>query len=345
MNLCCALIEHLRSLRPFRIALAGALAYLAVLLVNGGRRTPDPVKNLSAGGAPGEGAPISPPDRAEAGAVPKLGLCADSHEHPSFRSRSPCYKIYAMPHEQVTIPTRDGSCPAHVFTPGDERGGPAIIFYMDAGGLRPAELQMAQRLADGGYVVLLPDLFYRYGPYGPFVPTEVFKGDVRAILGPLMATTGNDKAAEDTEAFLACLDARTDVEGGKAGAVGFCMGGGMAIVAAAAYPARFAAVASFHGGNLATDAPSSPHRLAPRLRAEVYIAAADHDDSYPPAMAARLEKALDEAGVRYRAETYLGAAHGWMKPDFPVYDPAAAERGWREMLTFFDRTLKPRTDR
>ena len=245
-----------------------------------------------------------------------------------------------MPREQVTISTRDGSCPAHVFTPRDEQGGPAIIFYMDGGGVRPAALQMAQRLADTGYVVLLPDLFYRYGPYGPLVPKEVFKGDVRAILGPLMATTGNDKAAEDTEAFLAYLDTRTDIKGGKTGAVGFCMGGGMAIVTAGTYPDRFAAVASFHGGNLATDAPSSPHRSAPRLKAEVYIAAADHDDSYPPAMAARLEKALDEAGVRYRAETYHAAAHGWMKPDFPVYDPAAAERGWSEMLTFFDRTLK-----
>src|SRR3546814_11624893 len=84
---------------------------------------------------------------------------------------------------------------------------------------------MAQRLADAGYIVLLPDLFYRYGPYGPLVPTEVFKGDVGAILGPLMATTGNVKAAEDTAGFLAYLDTRTDVAGDKVGAVGFCMGG------------------------------------------------------------------------------------------------------------------------
>ena len=186
--------------------------------------------------------------------------------------------------------------------------------------------------------MLLPDLFYRYGPYGPFVPEEVFKGDVRAILGPLMATTGNDKAAEDTEAFLAYLDTRRDVDGQKVGAVGFCMGGGMAIVAAAAYPDRFAAVISFHGGNLATDAPTSPHLLAPKLKAEVYIAAAENDGSYPPEMAERFEKALAEAGVRYRAETYL-AEHGWMKPDFPVYDRAAAERGWREMLALFERNL------
>ena len=245
-----------------------------------------------------------------------------------------------MPHEQMTISTPDGGCPAHVFTPQRGGVGPAVIFYTDAGGIRPAALGMAARLADAGYIVLLPDLFYRYGPYGPFDPKEVFKGDVRAILGPLMATTSNAKAAEDSEAFLAYLDTRTDVAGTKVGAVGFCMGGGMAIAAAGTYPDRFGAVASFHGGNLATDAPDSPHRYAPRLEAELYVAAADQDDSYPPEMAERLEEALDKAHVPYRAETYLGAAHGWMKPDFPVYDKAAAERGWREILAFFDRTLK-----
>jgi carboxymethylenebutenolidase len=244
-----------------------------------------------------------------------------------------------MPIEQIKIHTRDGECPAHVMTPNGEGPWPAAIYYADAGGIRPAVLDMAQRLADLGYVVLLPDLFYRFGPYEPLVPKEVFKGDVGAILGPLIATTGNDKAAEDTAAFLAYLDTRADIAGTDVGALGFCMGGGMAICAAATYPERFAAVASFHGGNLATDAPTSPHLLAPRLQAEVYIGAADNDDSYPPAMAARMEKALTDAGVRYLAHTYRGAAHGWMVPDFPVYDRASAERGWEALQSLFERRL------
>ena len=160
-----------------------------------------------------------------------------------------------------------------------------------------------------------------------------------------MATTGTDKASQDTVAFLDCLDMRKDVvagANGKVSAVGFCMGGGLAIAAAATYPQRFAAVASFHGGNLATDAPTSPHLRVPGLAAntEVYIASADNDGSYPPAMAARLEAALTKAGVRYRAETYTGAGHGWMVPDFPVYDPDAADRGWKAMLALFGRTLR-----
>ena len=164
-----------------------------------------------------------------------------------------------------------------------------------------------------------------------------------AILGPLMATTGTDKASQDTAAFLAYLDTRKDVVAGvnKVGVVGFCMVGGLAIAAVATYPQRFAAVASFHGGNLATDAPTSPHLRVPGLAAntEVYIASADNDGSYPPAMAAQLEAALTQAGVRYRAEMYTGAAHGWMVPVFPVYDPEAADHGWKAMLALFDLTL------
>ena len=243
-----------------------------------------------------------------------------------------------MPNEQITIRTRDGECPSYVATPAGDGPWPAVILYMDAGGIRPAVNEMAQRLAGAGYVVLLPDLFYRYGSYGPFDAKEVFAGDFRAILGPLMATTGNDKAAADTEAFLAYLDTRGDVAGRKLGAVGFCMGGGMALAAAGTYPDRFGAVASFHAGNLATAAHDSPHLFAPHLKAEIYVGAAENDGSYPPEMAARFEQALAQAGVRYQAETYP-AAHGWMKPDFPVYDHAAAERGWTEMLALFSRNL------
>jgi len=245
-----------------------------------------------------------------------------------------------MKHEEVSIGTRDGQCPVHVFTPDGAGPWPAVIVYMDAFGIRPALLQVGERVAAGGYVALVPDLFYRYGAYGPLDPKEAFSGDFRAMVGPLMATTNNVKAAQDTEAFLAYLDTRTDVARDKMGTVGFCMGGGMAITAAGIYPDRVAAAASFHGSRLATDDPSSPHLLAPKIRAELYVAVADKDGSCPPEMVERFKQALDGAGVRYRSEVYHGASHGWMKTDFPVYDEAAAERGWSEVFALFDRALK-----
>ncbi len=245
-----------------------------------------------------------------------------------------------MAYEEVTIRTADGDCLAHVLTPEGEGPWPAVIIYMDAFGVRPALDGIALRLAENGYVALLPDLFYRVGEHRIPTPKEVFAaGNMREVIGPFMASTGPAKAAEDTRYFLDYLGTRPDVAGDKVATVGFCMGGGMAIAAAGTYPDRVAAAVSFHGGRLATDEPDSPHLLAPKIAAEVYVAGADKDGSYPPEMHERLKQAFDEAGVNYRAEIYEGALHGWMKPDFPIYDEAAAERGWREMLALFGRAL------
>ena len=247
-----------------------------------------------------------------------------------------------MPQIKTRIPTADGLCPVHLLTPQGTGPWPAIIFYMDGLGLRQTLIDMAQRLADPGYAVLLPDMYYRWGAYAPMVPAEVFMADFRATVGPMMATTGNAPAARDTAAFLAWLATRPEVKGTDIGTVGFCMGGGMAITAAGTYSDRVVAAASFHGGRLATDDPASPHMLAPHIAGEVLIAGADADDSYPPEMHARLIAALTQAGVRHHAEIYSGAAHGWMKADFPVYDHAAAERGWAELLALFARNLGKR---
>jgi carboxymethylenebutenolidase len=246
-----------------------------------------------------------------------------------------------MSYEQVSVRTHDGECPAYVFTSPGATLQPAVIFYMDGLGIRPTIFEMGQRLAGSGYVVLVPDLFYRAGAYDPLDPKKVFaSGDVRGTIGHLFASTDNRRAGEDTEAFLAYLDSRDDVAGTKVGTTGYCMGGGMSLTAAGTYPDRIGAAASFHGGNLANDSDLSPDRLASRMAARVYVAGADHDDSYPPEMAARLERALSDAGVDHRCEIYPEALHGWTMKDFPVYNEAAAERHWGELVTLFDDTLK-----
>jgi carboxymethylenebutenolidase len=212
---------------------------------------------------------------------------------------------------------------------------------MDGLGIRPVLQEMAQRIADAGFVVLLPDLFYRAGSYEPLDPKAVFaSGNPREALGSLMASTDNQRASQDAAAFLAYLDSRDDVAGTKVGTTGYCMGGGIALTIAATYPDRVAAAASFHGGALATDSGLSPHLLADRIKARVYVAAADNDSSYPPEMAARLCEAFMASSVDHRHELYVGAAHGWTMRDFPVYDHAAAERHWTELIDLLNDTLR-----
>jgi carboxymethylenebutenolidase len=246
-----------------------------------------------------------------------------------------------MAHEKTQIRTRDGLCPTSVFTPSQPTAPrPAVIFYMDGLAIRPSLEAMAQRIADEGFLVLLPDLFYRNGAYGPFDPKAVFAGNFREILGPFFLSTDARKAGvDDTEAFIAYLDARADVYGKKIGVTGYCMGAAMALTAAGAYPDRVAAAASFHGGGLASDRDISPHLLAAQMRGEVYVGAAVSDKSYPADMEARLKAAFDKAGVKYRHETYEGALHGWTMPDFPVYNEAAAERAHGELIALLKRTL------
>lgn len=245
-----------------------------------------------------------------------------------------------MAREQVLISTDDGECPTSVFTPDGAGPWPAVIFCMDGLGIRPVLFEMAQRLADAGFVVLLPDLFYRVGAYEPVDAAVVFAaGSPRDVLGPLMASTDNRRAAQDAAAFLAYLDGRDDVAGSRVGTTGYCMGGGIALTVAATFPERVAAAASFHGGGLAGDSELSPHLLVDGIKGRVYIAAADNDRSYPPEMAGRLCEALMTASVDHRHELYVGAAHGWTMADFPIYDATATERHWTELITLFNDTL------
>ena len=247
-----------------------------------------------------------------------------------------------MARELVTIDTGDGTCPCSVFTPSTGSGPwPAAIFFMDGLGIRPTLFDMGQRLADAGYVVLLPDLFYRAGAYEPLDPRAVFaSGDVRAALAPLMGSTDNRRAAADTAAFLDHLAARDDVAGTTVGTTGYCMGGAVSLTVAGTYPDRIAAAASFHGGNMATDDEKSPHLLAPKITAKVLVAGAIEDRSYDAAQNALLDKTLREAGVDAQVSIWEGCRHGWVPADMPVHDAAGAERHWQALFTFFGETLK-----
>src|SRR5215471_13487310 len=242
---------------------------------------------------------------------------------------------------KVAIETNDGTCPSYVYKPSGAGPWPAVLVFMDGLGIRPAMLELGERLAGNGYFVLLPDLYYRSGPYEPMNPHKVFSDPEhrKVLMEKFMALATPASIMSDTAAFLDYIGAQKDVKPGGIGTTGYCMGGLMSLTAAGTYPDRVVAAASYHGGRLATDAPDSPHRLAPKIKARVYVAGAIEDQSFPDDMKARLEQALTKAGVDHKIETYP-AKHGWVFRDTPVYDAAASERHWQTLVALMDGVLK-----
>jgi carboxymethylenebutenolidase len=243
----------------------------------------------------------------------------------------------AMTKQDLEIKTLDGVASARLFRPASPAKA-GVILYMDAFGPRPALDQMAERLAAEGYAVLVPDLFYRNAPYGPFDAKTAFAvEETKTALMALIGGTTQEMTIRDSAAFLDALAA--EGMGGPIGVVGYCMGGARALNAAATYPDRIAAAASFHGGNLASDAPDSPHRKAASIKARVYVGLAGVDRSFPPEQSARLAEALRVAEVDHVIENYVGVGHGWCVKDHSVYDEAGAQRHWKRLSTFFKETL------
>jgi carboxymethylenebutenolidase len=242
-----------------------------------------------------------------------------------------------MPRLRVDLATADGVLDCYVFEPAGPGPWPAAILYMDAFGIRADLDVMAQRLADAGYVVALPNLYHRSGAFLPFDPAQVAAGGAeRDRFTSMIRSIDGDMVMRDTAAVLAHFDERPGVRPGPIGTVGYCMGGGYALRAAGVYPDRVAAAASFHGGSLATDRPDSPHRLAADMRARLYVGAAGLDPSFTAEQRERLDAALRAAGVRYEIEIYEGAQHGFAVHNHRVYDHAASERHWQRLLGLFD---------
>lgn len=244
-----------------------------------------------------------------------------------------------MSHSSIQLRTADGTCPAHVFHPDDAGPWPGVLMLMDGIGMRQAIVDMGQRLADAGYYVLLPDLFYRVGivamdPKKLFSDPDVQKDWMARVL----PAASNVNMMRDMPTFFDHLAAQPSVKQPKFGTTGYCMGGRISFAAAGHFPDRIAATASYHGGGLATDAPDSPHLLAPAIKSRVYIGGAIEDRGFDDAQKARLERALSAAGVDHVIETYQ-ARHGWVPSDTPVHDPVAAERHWETLIDLFGKTL------
>jgi carboxymethylenebutenolidase len=246
-----------------------------------------------------------------------------------------------MTRRDVSIPTADGACEATLHTPDGDGPWPAVVMFPDAGSKRPTFHDMAQRLADLGYAVLLPDIFYRHGDWKPFDMQTAFSDEAeRNRLFSMVGSVTKELATRDTEAFLDWLGAQREVAAGKVGTTGYCMGGGLALNAAGRFPERVGAAASFHGGRIATTDPDSPHLLAGEMQAKVYVAGAENDSSFDGEQFQRLSAALADAGLDHTLVTYP-AAHGFAVPDNPTYDAAAADRHWQALEQLYASALTP----
>jgi carboxymethylenebutenolidase len=241
----------------------------------------------------------------------------------------------------IDIQTSDGVCDAFVARPAQGGPHPAVILLMDGFGPRDYLYEMAQKMAEPGYYVLLPNLLYR-ARRAPVLDVKfpLKKEDMPKVspqLMPLIQGLTSEMSMKDAGALLDFLSGEKEAKPGKVALTGYCMGGAMALRTAARYPNRIAVAASFHGGRLATDAPDSPHVGLGSVQAELYIGHADKDASMPPEQIARLEEALKKSGVRYKAEVYAGAAHGYTMADLPAYNEAALKKHWEKLFALLKR--------
>jgi len=243
----------------------------------------------------------------------------------------------------VDVPTEDGVADAYLVVPDGDGPFPGVLFYMDAFGLRPRLYEMAERIAERGYAVLAPNLFYR-SARTPVADTANLvdpaeRGKIFGRLMPMMQELDTTAITRDTRGYLDFLAAQDGVPAGPDAIVGYCMGGLNALKAITAYPERIVALASFHGARLATDEPDSPHLQVGRITGEVYFAHADQDHAMPQEQIDRLEAALDAADVRFRSEIYPGAEHGFTMADTAAYSAEAEKRHWEKLFELLDTTL------
>jgi carboxymethylenebutenolidase len=244
-----------------------------------------------------------------------------------------------MPSVSASITTPDGTCSVTLHTPNGNGPWPGVVMYPDAGGARPTFEEMAETLAGFGYAVLLPDVYYRAGDWQPFSMATAFTDPTeRTRLFGMIGSLTQDMMTADAAAFFDFLAQRPEVVGDRFGVCGYCMGGRISLIVAGRRPERVGAAGSIHGGGLVTDRADSPHLLADRITATVYVGAAENDGSFTPEQAEILDKALDSAGVPHTIEAYH-AAHGFAVPDNPPYDVEAAQRHWLALRRLFEAAL------
>lgn len=239
------------------------------------------------------------------------------------------------------IPTSDGSADAVVAFPDDGKQHPGVLLYIDAIGLRPVITDMVKRLAQTGYYVLAPNVFYRHGRAPIIDIPDLNKPQTRdeffERVIPMVIEHSVDRIRSDANAFIDFLTTQPEVRPGPVGVVGYCLGAVLAVRTAAEHPHIVKAVAGFHPADLVTDEPDSPHRLAPHIDAELVFGFSENDMT--PEEITQFTSSLDSEGIRHRSNVYLGTVHGFTMADTEAFSQEGYQRHWDELLSLYGRTL------
>lgn len=237
----------------------------------------------------------------------------------------------------VTFATPDGTMDGEFFHPS-EGAYPAVILWPDIAGIRPAKRQMAQRLAEAGFAVLLANPYYRDVAGQQFEDFADFAGNGGwGKVTPWRSRFTAATIVSDTSACAEWLLAQDAVDADRGiGVQGYCMTGSFAVIAPAAGP-EVKAGASFHGGGLVRDAEGSPHDML-QSEGHYLIAIAQNDHEKDPEAKDALEAAAASTGASAEIEVYP-ADHGWCVPDSPAYDEMQAERAWARLLSLYREAL------
>lgn len=245
-----------------------------------------------------------------------------------------------MTGKKIDLPTKDGVIDAYVSHPDGAGSWPAVLFFMDGGGLRQGMFQMADRLAASGYFVVMPNMYWREGSYPSFDPMTVFSNPPeRERLMKIVGRVTPENSMADAQVALDFLAKEPKVKrGDRVACTGYCLGGGLSMMAACHFPERIVAAASFHGGRFLTS-PQAPEELAKKARARLFIGVAEADAQHTSEVSAKLTAALHEAKLHFAIEYFAGSKHGWTVPDMPVFNAPAAEQHWDRLGRLLNETI------
>ncbi len=243
--------------------------------------------------------------------------------------------------KDVNVPMASGVSDSALFYPEGKGTWPAVLVWTDILGLRPVFREIGRRLAAEGYVVLVPNPFYRNAK-APVVDGsfDFSKPEDRSKVMPLAAALTPDASFSDAKAYTTFLDQQSQTDKKKKmGVQGYCMGGPLTFRTAATRSDRIGAAATFHGGGLVTDKPDSPHLLIPQMKATVLCCVAANDDKSAPTAKDKLKEAFAAAHLKATVEVFEGCNHGWTVRGSEVYNEAGAEQAWSELSALYKQAL------